>query len=55
MEKSDTIDLKNGHILVDCLPVHGGITTDAMSGVVTSCSLLCASLSLLVFPLLTFT
>lgn len=48
-------DLENGHILVDHLPVHGQIATDTVSGTVTSCSLLCASLSLLVFCLLTFT
>lgn len=55
MERPGTTDLENGHILVDHLPVYGQIATDTVSGTVTSCSLLCASLSLLVFCLLTFT
>lgn len=53
MEKPGTTDLENGHIVVGLLPVHGGIAIDAVSGIVTLCSLLCASL--LVFHLLTFT
>lgn len=56
MEKPGTTDLENGHIVVVHLPVHGGIAVDAMSGIVTLCSLFMPlSLSLLVFHLLTFT